>query len=113
VTDATAAINADHSYAKAYQRRAASLFAIGGIEELNSAIRDLEKVADMVDGDAHDDVQREVSSRLFTNDILHIGVIVPGSCGLGALLTLTQPHTQQCSIGRALLAVHSLSLACA
>jgi hypothetical protein len=62
VTDATAAINADHSYAKAYQRRAASLFAIGGIEELNSAIRDLEKVADMVDGDAHDDVQREVST---------------------------------------------------
>jgi hypothetical protein len=65
VTDATAAINADHSYAKAYQRRAASLFAIGGIEELNSAIRDLEKVADMVDGDAHGDVQREVSVRAF------------------------------------------------
>ncbi|KAG5189282.1 heat shock protein 40 like protein [Tribonema minus] len=56
------AIACDDTYSKAYMRRAASLFALGGVEELEAAIRDYEKVSDMLDAAGRADVQDKLHS---------------------------------------------------
>ncbi|CAM9649340.1 unnamed protein product [Discosporangium mesarthrocarpum] len=60
VKAASGAVRDDPSYTKAYQRRASSLFELGGVENLEAAIRDYEKVADMVDEEARREVRKQL-----------------------------------------------------
>ena len=49
IQDCTKTIELDPQYTKAYLRRAASLFALGGVENLEACIRDYEHVTEVVD----------------------------------------------------------------
>jgi DnaJ family protein C protein 7 len=60
VESATAAIKADPTYAKAYMRRASSLFDIGGVENLEACQKDYDNVANMLDEAGQNDVQRKL-----------------------------------------------------
>ncbi|CAM9145910.1 unnamed protein product [Choristocarpus tenellus] len=60
VRAATSAVRDDPQYTKAYQRRAGSLFEMGGVENLEAAIRDYEKLADMVDEEARRSVRKQL-----------------------------------------------------
>eukprot|EP00752_Nemacystus_decipiens_P005114 g4639.t1 len=60
VAEASRALSDDPTYTKAYERRAASLYDTGGVENLEAACRDYEKLMDMVP----DEKQREVQGKL-------------------------------------------------
>ncbi|CAM9935523.1 unnamed protein product, partial [Scytosiphon promiscuus] len=58
--EASRALRDDPTYTKAYERRAASLFSMGGVENLEAACRDYEKLMEMVP----DEKQREVQGNI-------------------------------------------------
>ncbi|CAN0144596.1 unnamed protein product [Ascophyllum nodosum] len=60
VAESTRALGDDPSYTKAYERRAASLFELGGVENLEPACRDYERLLEMVS----EDKQREIQGKL-------------------------------------------------
>eukprot|EP00903_Cladosiphon_okamuranus_P008712 g8346.t1 len=60
VVEASRALSDDPTYTKAYERRAASLYDTGGVENLEAACRDYEKLMDMVP----DEKQREIQGKL-------------------------------------------------
>ncbi|CAM9184983.1 unnamed protein product [Ectocarpus sp. 6 AP-2014] len=60
VAEASRALSDDPTYTKAYERRAASLYDMGGVENLEAACRDYEKLMDMVP----DEKQREIQGKI-------------------------------------------------
>ncbi|CAM9567168.1 unnamed protein product, partial [Ectocarpus fasciculatus] len=60
VAEASRALSDDPTYTKAYERRAASLYDIGDVENLEAACRDYEKLMDMVP----DEKQREIQGKI-------------------------------------------------
>ncbi|CAM9248728.1 unnamed protein product [Pylaiella littoralis] len=60
VAEASRALSDDPTYVKAYERRAASLFETGGVENFEAACRDYEKIMDMVP----DEKKREIHGKM-------------------------------------------------
>ncbi|CAN0157344.1 unnamed protein product [Ectocarpus sp. 12 AP-2014] len=60
VVEASRALSDDPTYTKAFERRAASLYDMGGVENLEAACRDYEKLMDMVP----DEKQREIQGKI-------------------------------------------------
>lgn len=69
IKDCGRAIELDSGFVKAYLRRAASLYALGGVENLEACIRDYEHVEDMVDESGQRDIQQKV-----IDDTVHAAV---------------------------------------
>ncbi|CBJ26057.1 Heat shock protein 40 like protein [Ectocarpus siliculosus] len=60
VAEASRALSDDPTYTKAYERRATSLYDMGGVENLEAACRDYEKLMDMIP----DEKQREIQGKI-------------------------------------------------
>lgn len=60
VNDCNKAIELDSGYVKAFNRRASSLYALGGVENLEQCIRDYEEVGRL----SGDEDQRDVRQKI-------------------------------------------------
>lgn len=78
IKDCEKAIYYDHGYAKAYLRKAACLKTLGGIENLEQALREYDQASKLVG----DDGQREIQSRYGGDVVDRSG----GGCQCGGLM---------------------------
>lgn len=85
IQDCGKAIELDPEFVKAYLRRAASLYALGGVENLEACIRDYEHAAEKVDEASANDIQKKVSYSPCTILLLllfrdHTRTVIAHSC---------------------------------